>query len=74
LTFSLFLPPPASLDHVVAICGRHFNRLTEDAYCFWIRHYILFHHKQHPCVLGALGIAPNKLRRNVEDWKLCACK
>ena len=47
------------MDQVAAICRRrHLSRRTEDAYCFWIRRYILFHHKQHPRVLGAPGIAP----------------
>jgi len=47
------------MDQVSALCRRrHLSRRTEEAYRFWIRRYILFHHKQHPRELGALGIAP----------------
>ena len=47
------------MDQVSAICRRrHLSRRTEEAYRFWIRRYILFHHKQHPRALGTQGIAP----------------
>lgn len=47
------------MDQVAAVCRRrHLSRRTEEAYRFWIRRYILFHHKQHPRALGAPGIAP----------------
>ena len=47
------------MDQVSAICRRrHLSRRTEEAYRFWIRRYILFHHKQHPQALGTQGIAP----------------
>jgi integron integrase len=47
------------MDQVSALCRRrHLSRRTEEAYRFWIRRYILFHHKQHPRVLGPLGITP----------------
>lgn len=35
---------------------RHLSRRTEQAYRFWIRSYIHFHHRQHPRVLGPNGI------------------
>jgi NAD-dependent SIR2 family protein deacetylase len=31
---------------------RHYAPRTEDAYCHWIRRFILFHDKQHPRELG----------------------
>lgn len=34
------------------------SRRTEEAYRFWIRHYVLFHGKQHPLVLGPGAVAP----------------
>jgi len=30
---------------------RHYSLRTEEAYVGWIRRYILFHGKQHPCEL-----------------------
>ena len=47
------------MDQVSALCRRrHLSRRTAEAYRFWIRRYILFHHKQHPRALGTQGIAP----------------
>lgn len=47
------------MDQVSALCRRrHLRRRTEEVYCFWIRRYILFHHKKHPRALGTQGIAP----------------
>jgi site-specific recombinase XerC len=47
------------MDQVSALCRRrHLSRRTEEAYRFWIRCYILFHHKRHPRELGTQGIAP----------------
>lgn len=47
------------MDQVAVVCRRrHLSRRTEEAYRFWIRRYILFHHKQHPRVLGTPGIVP----------------
>jgi len=47
------------MDQVSALCRRrHLSRRTEEAYRFWIRRYILFHHKRHPRDLGTQGIAP----------------
>ena len=45
------------LDQVSATCRRrHFSRRTEEAYRFWIRQFIFFHGKQHPCDLGAIEV------------------
>ena len=30
----------------------HYSRSTEKTYVFWIRRYILFHHKRHPLEMG----------------------
>jgi len=47
------------MDQVSILCRRrHLSRRTEEAYRFWIRRYILFHHKRHPRELGTQGIAP----------------
>ena len=32
---------------------RHLSLRTEDAYCNWIRRFILFHHKRHPNEMAA---------------------
>jgi site-specific recombinase XerD len=45
---------PKLLDRVrTAMRTRHLSGRTEKAYVFWIRRYILFHHKRHPATLGA---------------------
>jgi len=31
---------------------RHYSRATEKTYVFWVRRYILFHHKRHPLEMG----------------------
>lgn len=31
----------------------HYSRMTEKAYCGWIRRFILFHGKRHPSEMGA---------------------
>ncbi|MGZ5451951.1 MAG: integron integrase [Thermoanaerobaculia bacterium] len=37
------------MDRVRQACRlRHFSPRTEDAYCHWIRRFIVFHGKQHP--------------------------
>lgn len=47
------------MGQVSALCRRrHLSRRTEEAYTFWIRRYIFFHHKQHPRELGTQGVAP----------------
>jgi hypothetical protein len=41
------------LDQVREILRlRHYSRSTEKTYVFWIRRYILFHHKRHPREMG----------------------
>jgi integron integrase len=36
---------------------RHYSYRTEQTYLHWIKQFILFHHKQHPSVLGASDIS-----------------
>lgn len=50
--------PPKLLDQVRHACRvRHYSPRTEDAYCLWIRRFIVFHNKQHPRELGAAHVA-----------------
>lgn len=45
------------MDQVSPVCRRrHLSRRTEKAYRFWIRKHIFFHSRQHPRVVGTLGI------------------
>ena len=45
--------PPKLLDRVrLAIRVRHYSPRTERAYVGWIRRFIVFHGKRHPCELG----------------------
>lgn len=45
---------PRLLDQVrAAIRTRHYSLRTEQAYCHWIKRYILFHGKRHPLDMGA---------------------
>lgn len=45
--------PPKLMDRVRHACRlRHFSRRTEEAYCHWIRRFIVFHGKRHPEELG----------------------
>ena len=49
----LSLPPrpnkPKLLDHVRDVIRRkHYSIRTEQAYCDWIKRFILFHNKRHP--------------------------
>jgi integron integrase len=39
-----------------AIRTRHYSKRTEQAYLYWIRHYIHFHRLKHPAELGAIDI------------------
>lgn len=40
---------PKLLDQVRSVIRRkHYSLRTEQAYCDWIRKFILFHHKRHP--------------------------
>lgn len=49
---------PRLLERVrVAIRARHYSRRTEEAYTFWIRKFILFHHKRHPSELGVPDVS-----------------
>jgi len=44
---------PKLLDQVRAAARlRHLSLRTEEAYCDWIRRFILFHHKRHPAEMG----------------------
>jgi integron integrase len=45
---------PKLLEHVRAIARmRHLSLRTEEAYCDWIKRFILFHQKRHPVEMGA---------------------
>jgi hypothetical protein len=37
---------------------RHFSPRTEDAYCHWIRRFIVFNDTRHPATLGAPAAIP----------------
>lgn len=44
---------PRLLDQVVArLRLRHYSLRTEQAYVEWIKRYIFFHDKRHPCDMG----------------------
>jgi integron integrase len=46
------------LDQVrIEIRKKHYSIRTEDAYCGWIRQFILFHDKKHPKDMGEKEIA-----------------
>lgn len=47
-------PRPPTLLEVVRrhIRERHYSLRTEEAYVFWIRHYVRFHGRRHPADLG----------------------
>jgi hypothetical protein len=40
-----------------ALVVRHYSRSTVDAYCGWVRRFILFHGKRHPGEMGAAEVA-----------------
>ncbi len=54
--FSNFVPEgqkPKLLEQVRQILRmRHYSLRTEEAYCQWIRRFILFHNKRHPAEMG----------------------
>jgi len=60
-----YLRAPRLLDRVrTAIRTRHLSPRTEEAYIFWIRRFILFHHKRGhrgvgvgPPLVNSRGIA-----------------
>jgi integron integrase len=50
--------PPGSksplLESVrVALAVRHYSERTVEAYVGWVRRFVVFHHRQHPRLLGA---------------------
>ena len=57
------LPPeagtgPKLLDAVKLACrARQFSGRTAEAYCGWVRRYVLFHGKRHPRELDGRGIS-----------------
>ena len=45
---------PKLLDQVrTCLRVRHYSYRTEKAYAYWIKRFILFHHKRHPNEMGA---------------------
>jgi integron integrase len=45
------------LDQLRYLCrARHYALSTEEAYCMWVRKFILFHDKQHPSKLGGTHV------------------
>lgn len=51
------MPTPRLLDSVrAAIRLRHFSYRTEKAYVDWIRRFIIFHDKRHPCDMGGVEV------------------
>jgi hypothetical protein len=49
---------PRLLDQVrEAIRTRHYSRRTEQAYAYWIRRFIAFHHMAHPSTMGAREVS-----------------
>ena len=50
-------PPVLLLDRVRdRIRVKHYSLRTEEAYCDWIRRFIVFHGKRHPSELGAVDV------------------
>ncbi len=48
---------PRLLDQVRSVIRiRHYSRRTEDAYTYWIRQFILYHHKRHPLEMGKVEV------------------
>ena len=46
-------PTPRLHDRVVEVLrARHYSRRTEEAYIYWIRRFIVFHDRRHPCELA----------------------
>lgn len=45
---------PKLLEQVRLLArARHYSYRTEKAYLYWIRQFIIFHHKRHPAQMGA---------------------
>jgi integrase len=54
-------PPPSNkpklLEQVREVIRRkHYGIRTEQAYCDWIKRFILFHHKRHPAEMAEAEI------------------
>jgi len=50
-------PPPRLLDMVRQhIRSLHYSLRTEEAYVYWVRSYVRFHHMRHPAELGAAEV------------------
>ena len=50
-------PPGSLLDRVRdRVRVKHYSIRTEQAYCDWIRRFIVFHGKRHPSELGAMDV------------------
>ena len=50
---SFFMDKPKFLDLCREVLRlKHYSLRTEQAYCSWIKRYILFHHKRHPSEMG----------------------
>ena len=48
-----FMDKPKFLDLCREVLRlKHYSIRTEQAYCSWIKRYILFHHKRHPSEMG----------------------
>ena len=48
-----FMEKPKFLDQCREVLRlKHYSIRTEQAYCSWIKRYILFHHKRHPSEMG----------------------
>ena len=59
---------PRLLDQVrAAIRTRHYSLRTEQAYCHWIKRYILFHGKRHPLDMGETAITRLARRLDILD-------
>ena len=51
------LPKPRLLDQVrrsIRVLG--YSQSTEDAYCSWIKRFILYHNKRHPDTMAATEV------------------
>ena len=48
---------PRLMDQIrAAIRTRHYSLRTEEAYCHWVKRFILFHGKRHPSEMGEVEI------------------
>ncbi len=55
--FIAAVPPVLLLDRVRdRIRLEHYSIRTEQAYCDWIRRFIIFHGKRHPSAFGATEV------------------